>query len=127
MVALLLVCACGFAGCESFNVCVAPDAPDEVQQGTEHIGEVAVDDLPPEARSTLELIQRGGPFPYAKDGSVFHNYEGLLPSRVDGYYREYTVATPEATDRGARRVVAGEAGEQYYTDDHYASFKLVVE
>jgi ribonuclease T1 len=127
VIALLLVCATGFAGCESFNVDSAPYASDELQRGTQQIGEVAVNDLPPEARSTLDLIQWGGPFPYAKDGSTFHNYEGLLPTRADGYYREYTVETPGSGDRGARRIVAGEGGEKYYTDDHYTSFRRIVE
>jgi len=83
--------------------------------------------LPPEALTTLRLIESGGPFPYSKDGSVFHNYEGLLPEKADGYYREYTVVTPGSPDRGARRIVAGAGGERYYTDDHYATFRLILE
>jgi len=88
---------------------------------------VGVDELPPEAGTTLELIEQGGPFPYSADGSVFHNYERLLPEKVDGYYHEYTVETSGSLDRGARRVVAGANGEYYYTDDHYRSFRLVAE
>lgn len=98
------------------------------------LGEVRVEALPPEARATLELIRRGGPFPYQKDGSVFGNREGLLPKRPRGHYREYTVKTPGRRDRGARRIVAGLAsdgalvrGEVYYTDDHYRSFRRVLE
>lgn len=83
--------------------------------------------LPREARTTLRLIEEGGPFPYDKDGSVFQNREGLLPSERRGYYREYTVITPGEDDRGARRIVAGEEGELYYTDDHYDSFQRIVE
>ena len=83
--------------------------------------------LPPEARQTLALIKAGGPFPYAKDGSAFGNREGLLPKRKRGYYREYTVKTPGAGDRGARRIVSGMPGEYYYTDDHYRSFKRIIE
>src|SRR5262247_1540122 len=52
--------------------------------------------------TTLALIDKGGPFPYAKDGSVFSNREGRLPQRAGGYYREYTVETPNSPDRGAR-------------------------
>jgi ribonuclease T1 len=88
--------------------------------------------LPPEARQTEQLIRRGGPFPYAKDGSVFGNRERQLPRQARGYYREYTVKTPDSRDRGARRIVCG--GSQadapdtcYYTGDHYASFKRIVQ
>ena len=89
--------------------------------------EVTLKQLPPEARQTLALIKAGGPFPYTKDGSVFGNREGLLPKRSRGYYREYTVKTPGSRDRGARRIVAGIPGEYYYTDDHYKTFKRIIE
>jgi ribonuclease T1 len=94
------------------------------QSGIETIN---IEDLPAEAITTLGLIENGGPFPYTKDGSVFYNYEGLLPQKTAGYYHEYTVETPGSSDRGARRIVSGANGEYYYTDDHYASFKLIVE
>lgn len=97
--------------------CGAASGPDE-------IGRAA---LPPEARETLDRIDRGGPFPYQKDGSTFSNRERLLPLRERGYYREYTVRTPGRHDRGARRIVAGAAGERYYTDDHYRSFSRIRE
>lgn len=86
---------------------------------------VSAASLPPEARETLRLIDAGGPFPYAKDGTVFHNFEGILPKRPSDYYREYTVPTPGAPDRGARRIVTGAGGEAYYTDDHYKTFRAV--
>jgi ribonuclease T1 len=88
---------------------------------------VAVADLPPEARETLALIKHGGPFPYRKDGTTFGNRERRLPIRAKGYYREYTVPTPEASDRGARRIIAGARNEFYYTADHYNSFKRILE
>jgi len=91
------------------------------------MGDVRVAQLPNEARETLALIRAGGPFPYQRDGVVFSNREGHLPSRKRGYYREYTVKTPGARDRGARRVVAGEGGELYYTEDHYRSFRRIIE
>lgn len=114
------------------------------------IHEISAAELPREARETLQLIRQGGPFPYARDGSVFGNRERLLPLRERGHYREYTVRTPGARDRGARRIVAGgcdgppapaakagrnqqhfvapcAAGEYYYTDDHYASFRRIRE
>lgn len=90
-------------------------------------GEVGLHALPPEAGETLALIKAGGPFPYARDGAVFRNREGLLPARPGGYYREYTVRTPGARDRGARRIVAGRGGEYYYTHDHYRSFTRIRE
>ncbi|MFF9196141.1 ribonuclease domain-containing protein [Streptomyces sp. NPDC014779] len=83
-------------------------------------------ELPPEARRTLALIRKGGPFPYAKDGAVFSNFERVLPRHPRGYYHEYTVPTPGERDRGARRIVTGRQGETYYTDDHYQSFREVV-
>ncbi len=86
---------------------------------------VAFGDLPIQAQATIELIEQDGPFPYSKDGAVFSNREQILPSKPRGYYREYTVETPGSADRGARRIVAGDNGELYYTDDHYASFQRV--
>jgi ribonuclease T1 len=73
-------------------------------------------------RDALDRIRRGGPFLHAKDGSEFGNREGRLPAREAGYYREYTVETPGAADRGARRIVTGEGGDAYFTDDHYRTF-----
>ena len=81
--------------------------------------------LPPQAQETILLIDKGGPFSYDRDGITFGNRERLLPIRADGYYREYTVITPGSSDRWARRVIAGQSGELYYTDDHYESFKRV--
>ena len=89
--------------------------------------EVTAQALPPEARHTLALIKGNGPFPYPQDGKTFGNREKRLPLRGHGYYREYTVRTPGAKDRGARRIVAGNGGEFYYTDDHYRSFKRIRE
>jgi ribonuclease T1 len=83
--------------------------------------------LPREARETLALIRAGGPFPYPQDGKTFQNREKLLPQRGRSYYREYTVKTPGARDRGARRIVAGNGGEFYYTADHYRSFQRIIE
>ena len=89
--------------------------------------DIAVADLPAEARATLALIKKGGPYPYAKDGTVFSNREGRLPRQKRGYYREFTVKTPGERTRGARRIVAGTPGEYWYTDDHYASFRRIRE
>lgn len=114
----------------------APDVP-ELEAATRsqwllaranpaQIVEIPLSQLPREARQTLAAIRSGGPFPYRKDGTVFGNREGLLPKKPRGYYTEYTVKTPGAKDRGARRIVAGgdpiRSGEYYYTADHYRSF-----
>ena len=86
---------------------------------------VAEADLPPEAGETLDLIEAGGPFPYDRDGVVFENRERILPAEQRGYYREYTVPTPGEDDRGARRIVTGDEGQYYWTEDHYASFERI--
>ncbi len=86
---------------------------------------VRVAELPEEARQALERIEHGGPFPFRRDGATFSNRERLLPRRAKGYYREYTVPTPGARDRGTRRIVMGERGDIYYSGDHYGSFRCV--
>ena len=92
---------------------------------------VRVAELPSQARETYGLIRVGGPFPYGKDGTVFGNRERMLPTEKRGYYREYTVPTPGSSDRGARRIVCGGPPRVphacYYTADHYASFRKIVE
>jgi ribonuclease T1 len=101
----------------------------------EAVGDVALAELPREARETLALIRKGGPFPYRKDGATFRNREGHLPAKPRGYYTEYTVRTPWERDRGPRRIVAGRGatgdpatgGEYYYTDDHYNTFRRIRE
>ena len=81
--------------------------------------------LPPQAREMVQRIAAGGPFTHSQDGAVFGNYEALLPQQPRGYYHEYTVETPGARNRGARRIVTGGTPptEWYYTDDHYRSFR----
>lgn len=91
------------------------------------LAEISVAELPARARETIALIRKGGPYPYERDGIVFSNFEKRLPVMARGHYREYTVKTPGARDRGARRIVAGKGGELYYTDDHYRSFKRIKE
>lgn len=89
--------------------------------------EIQLQQLPAEARQTMLLIKSGGPFPYTRDGIPFGNREGLLPAQPRNYYREYTVPTPGLKHRGARRIVAGKAGDYWYTADHYRSFKRIRE
>ena len=99
--------------------------------GTAAVATVEMSALPAEAVDTLHLIAAGGPYPYEKDGVVFGNYERILPQQRRGYYHEYTVPTPRAHNRGAKRVVCGGPLKRidncYYSDDHYASFKRIVE
>jgi ribonuclease T1 len=95
------------------------------------VAPVALATLPSQAQTTYQLILNGGPFPYSKDGVVFGNRERLLPAQARGYYREYTVKTPGARNRGARRIVCGgkpptQPDACFYTDDHYASFRRIV-
>lgn len=91
------------------------------------ISNIAVAELPAEARDTFHLIKQGGPFSYPRDGVVFGNREHQLPPQERGYYHEYTVKTPGARNRGARRIVCGVVPECYYTDDHYQTFKRIRE
>jgi ribonuclease T1 len=111
---------------------VAPLPAAQARPTQPDVGVVALDSLPPQAGTTYRLIRSGGPFPYEKDGSVFFNRERLLPPHARGYYREYTVPTPGARNRGARRIVCG--GRQptvpdtcFYTADHYASFARIAD
>jgi len=101
----------------------APPAP----ANPSGLPEMKASDLPAEARQTLALIARGGPYPYSRDDATFGNFERILPRKSSGYYKEYTVRTPGESDRGARRIVAGQAGEKYYTPDHYNSFTFIIE
>jgi ribonuclease T1 len=93
---------------------------------TSSSGEVALSSLPAQAATTVALIKKGGPFPYPQnDGVVFGNNEHLLPREASGYYHEYTVPTPGASNRGTRRIITGKGGEYYYTGDHYEHFQRV--
>ncbi|WEN13457.1 ribonuclease domain-containing protein [Rhodanobacter sp. AS-Z3] len=94
----------------------APRTPDVAKEGSAS--------LPAQARQMVQRINQGGPFEHSQDGVVFGNYEGLLPKQPRGYYHEYTVETPGARTRGARRIITGGTPPAvwYYTDDHYRSF-----
>ncbi|MDD2701923.1 MAG: ribonuclease domain-containing protein [Sideroxydans sp.] len=96
-------------------------------QQVDTLAVVSVAQLPAEARDTLQLIERGGPFPYARDGIEFKNRERILPAQPRGYYHEYTVPTPGMKHRGARRIVCGNLPECYYSADHYRSFRRIQE
>jgi ribonuclease T1 len=92
-----------------------------------NLATISIVELPPEARDTLRAIKQGGPFVYPRDGVVFKNYERILMKHPHGYYREYTVKTSGARNRGARRIISGELNEYYYTADHYKTFKRILE
>lgn len=111
----------GSAGSAGQDAALPPSDVDPVS-GLPWVLEV---ELPPSAQDTLVLIDDGGPFPYSKDGSTFGNREGLLPDEPGGYYAEYTVPKPGEDDRGPWRLVTGDGGEVYWTEDHYSSFERV--
>ncbi len=121
LVALVAILGIGY-GIRAVGSHRAPPASASAQTSSP----VPLSSLPAEAAQTVELIRRGGPYPYPRnDGAVFHNAEHQLPGAPDGYYREYTVPTPGSSTRGARRLILGAHGEYYYTGDHYASFVRV--
>ncbi len=99
----------------------------DAREKQKNVTAISARELPREARRTIELIRQGGPYPYKKDGVVFGNFEKRLPLHERGYYREFTVPSPGSRDRGARRIILGKAGELYYTDDHYETFRRVLE
>ncbi|MFE6844271.1 ribonuclease domain-containing protein [Streptomyces sp. NPDC057686] len=128
----LCVALVGVAGCGGEKA--APSAAAGVSSGADApapvwakgMATVRADALPSQARDVLVLIDKGGPYPYRQDGTVFGNFEKVLPQQKRGYYHEFTVRTPGERDRGARRIVTGEGGEFFYTDDHYDTFKAVL-
>ncbi|WP_246002443.1 ribonuclease domain-containing protein [Allorhizocola rhizosphaerae] len=122
--ALVAFAVAAIAGFVTFSD--SPQAPVAQSTPVSGLPTVAVGELPSQAHDTLALIDKGGPYPYQKDGSIFGNNEGLLPKRERGYYREFTVPTPGSRDRGARRLVIGKSGDVYYTADHYESFRQVL-
>ena len=123
----------------SFLLAVAVAGPEVVQArqsfrdgfAASNSAVIPVAELPQAGRATYELIRGGGPFPFEKDGMVFGNRERQLPAERRGFYREYTVSTPGSRDRGARRIVCGGPARApqacFYTADHYASFRKIVE
>lgn len=126
------VLAAGNVGALFAGNALARELPAPVAESSQDAqGVVTRAQLPPQAVNTLNLIAAGGPYPYDKDGVVFGNFERLLPPHRRGYYHEYTVPTPRARNRGARRIVCGgplrRIDNCYYSDDHYASFKRIVE
>ncbi|MYZ11100.1 ribonuclease N [Streptomyces sp. SID2999] len=127
---LLAVLGVLLAGCAGTDTATGPPAASQqsasVPAWARDMATVPESRLPAEARRTLALIDKGGPYPYARDGIVFGNFEGHLPKHQHGYYHEYTVPTPSSSGRGARRMVTGDGGEFYYTDDHYNSFRAVL-
>ncbi|PKO40448.1 MAG: ribonuclease [Betaproteobacteria bacterium HGW-Betaproteobacteria-4] len=111
----------------AFGFSFGNDAGSTEKRAAPTVDRIFVANLPSEARHTLALIKAGGPFPYERDGIVFGNFEKRLPLHPRGYYREYTVKTPWRRDRGPRRIIASRDNLYYYTDDHYRSFRQIVE
>lgn len=119
--------ASGAASSSETASSATPSSEGKRQANPSNLPEIRESALPAEGRRTLALIRSGGPFRFSQDDRTFGNFERILPGRDRGYYREYTVPTPGEPDRGARRIVAGNGGEKYYTDDHYGTFKFIVE
>lgn len=119
------------AACLALVLVFVPPAPAVARDAPGPLPEVALAELPVEGREVYARIHRGGPFRYDRDGVVFGNRERILPVKGRGHYREYTVRTPGTKNRGARRIVCGGAPTApeacYYTDDHYRSFKRILE
>lgn len=120
----------------AFSLCLAGLSPSVVQAkkpvANASANTIALSELPLQGREMMTLIYQGGPFRYDKDGTVFGNRERILPAKNRGYYREYTVKTPSERSRGARRIICGglkpvAPDACYYTDDHYASFRQIVQ
>lgn len=109
---------------------VAPGLQAKTAVVAESFPTITVAELPRQGSQMYQLIRRGGPFEFEKDGAVFGNRERLLPAKTRGHYREYTVATPGLKHRGARRIVCGGPPKTpehcFYTADHYASFRRIV-
>lgn len=123
-----------WAMCLSAMAAVVTVTPVQVHAWTASAGMATMQrsELPPEGRAVLSKIENGDAFSHPKDGSVFGNRERLLPRQTRGYYREYTVPTPGLNHRGARRIVCGgevvrQPAACYYTEDHYASFRLIAQ
>lgn len=72
---------------------------------------------------TIERIAAGRRLRFPNDGTTFQNRENRLPRRPPGYYREWVVPTPKEPGPGPQRVITGDAGEVWYTSDHYRSFR----
>lgn len=125
LVVLLLATLLALAGCGASSGESSSSSSSSASKPA-GMGTVAEASLPAEARDVIKRIDDGGTFQYRQDGVTFQNRERRLPSEPSGYYREYTVATPGAADRGARRLILGRHGELYYTPDHYRSFLWVV-
>ena len=106
---------------------VQADSYRSAQSAHAELAMISIAELPPESRDTLRTIRQGGPFAYPRDGVVFSNFERVLPKRSRGYYHEYTVKTPGASNRGTRRIISGVTGEYYFTADHYKTFKRIQE
>jgi ribonuclease T1 len=124
LIAVAAVFVCVIAGTAVYAMAGHKPAGSSAKAPT-GTGGICQTKLPSQAKDTLALIAKGGPYPYRTDGIVFENRENRLPRHGSGYYHEYTVVTPGSGDRGTRRVVTGGPGEEYWTGDHYATFQRI--
>ena len=74
--------------------------------------------LPAEAKTVLKQLEEGGVFAFPQhDGKLYGNRSADLPGTAE--YREFTVPTPDVTNRGKRRLVIRANGLVFFTACHY--------
>ena len=86
LIALIVAAAIGYAVKAASSDDQPHRAPSSTAATTSTGALTPLSSLPSQARETVELIRRGGPFPYPRnDGVVFHNNEHRLPAEPDGW------------------------------------------
>lgn len=92
---------------------------------------VTKSDIPAYVTEVLDYVTK---YQKAPEGYVggrkFKNLEKLLPQKSESgqriNYQEWDVHEHiEGQNRGAERLVTGDDGSAYFTDDHYDSFKKI--
>ncbi|WP_063124736.1 ribonuclease domain-containing protein, partial [Waddlia chondrophila] len=96
------------------------------------VKDVVSNGIPSKVRDTLDHINKTGNIPSGyKGGRIFKNdgrgggqqlpQKDVFGNRIT--YKEYDVAPyQKGVNRGAERLVRGNDGKSYYTNDHYKTF-----
>ncbi|MDO5581798.1 MAG: ribonuclease domain-containing protein [Planctomycetia bacterium] len=71
---------------------------------------------------TIERIASGTRDEHRNDGTEFRNRERRLPKEQNCYYTEFVHRIGYGRSPGAHRIIIGQAGDIWYTPDHYQSF-----